>query len=227
MPRVEPARVGRHAHERGQRGRALTGVAVPCRWAIVRGRPERRVPRRKRATDRLRGGRSRRTPRVARPELSLLGIEPPMMAVTMTRSGRVRCGGRCTRCRVPRGGGSSEGRRGGGIGGGSRGRARERERGHGNQGRDERLSLHEGSGSSAPGRPGPRLLHSPTPSLGVRFRSPQLTMPLALALEPRPFPPGGNRPGSRPPTAPARARARSAAAPTDQHRPNSGPRRKD
>jgi len=215
----------------------LTPVAVSGLRSVVRGRPERRVPRRERATDRLRRGRSRRTPGIARPELSLLGIEPPMMAVTMARSNRVRGGGRCTRCRVPRGGGSSEGRRGGGISGGCRSRARENERCRGDQGRDERLSLHEGSGSSAPGGPGSRLLDCPTPSGVSRFRTrdlaeacrsrPQPTIPLALALEQRPFPPSGNRPGSHPPIAPARARARSAVAPTDQHRPNSGPRRKD
>ena len=154
---IQPAFLAHHADARDQSRRPLTRCPVPKLRPFVRRRPKRGVSRRKLAADRLRGGRSRRTPGNARPELSLLGVQPPMMPMTMARSGRVRGGGRCARCRVPRGGGRSEGRRGG-IRGGRLSRAREHERCRGDPGRDERLSLHEDSGSSATGRYRPHLL---------------------------------------------------------------------
>jgi len=135
------------------RGGPVPSRPVPEQLAeFMRRGSQRRVVILNRApVGRLRGGASSRCVRAPRIELRMIGDPMPMMPVLVVRSGRVRRGGRRARCRAPRGDGGSEGRRGGGCRDRCLGDAREGERRRGNQRRDEPLSSHEGSGSSAPG----------------------------------------------------------------------------
>lgn len=160
---------------------------------------------------RLLGGASSRGVGIPRAQLRALRDVAPAMLPPMMRSDRARRGGRRARCRVPRGGGSSEGRLGGGHRHGRCGRfghAREGERCRCDHKSDQPTSIHVQTFSRAPGPSGALLPLSPTPSRRSGFPPPrgaragsahaQLTKPLELAKSPRNAPEAGNRIGFPP-----------------------------
>ncbi len=186
---------------------------------------------------RLWGGPSGRSVGAPRGELRAFGGMAPMVLPPMMRSNRACRGGRRARCRVPRGGGSSEGR----LGGGHRhwrcgclGHARQYERRRCDHKRDESVSIHENASSHAPGPSGALSPLSVTPFRWSGFPLPhgnaagssrvQLTKLLPLAEESPRAPCAESRNGSPPEIAPGRAPEPPAEARADRDRPDSGPR---
>lgn len=206
-------------------GSVTPGLAAGVRPVLMRRRSDRGVARNGGPAGRLWGGPSGRSHGIPRDELLGHGGVAPMVSPRVARPGRVRRRGRCAGCRVPRGGGNSERRRGGRIRGGRLGRARVRERRRGDQGRHDPMSFHEAPAPPRPDDPGTHPFRRLVlPHLERAGSKAQLTRPPPLPVPPPAAPDDGSRSASRPRTAPERAPAPLAAARAARDRRDSDPR---